>query len=138
MIAIHGNMSQAGRQNAFESFVEHERAVLFSTDLASRGLDFPDVSWIVQLDCAEDIDTYIHRVGRTARYKSTGNSIAIFSPYESDFMLRALESKKIPVKEMQYLFCIVCVLNIHFFKLNSLHSICLLWTISAIKIMKKN
>ena len=42
--------------------------VLFATDIAARGLDFPTIDWVVQLDCPEDVAAYIHRVGRTARY----------------------------------------------------------------------
>ena len=45
-------------------------SVLFATDIAARGLDFPTVKWVVQVDCPEDVDAYIHRVGRTARYVS--------------------------------------------------------------------
>lgn len=44
--------------------------VLFATDIAARGLDFPTVDWVLQADCPEDVATYIHRVGRTARYMS--------------------------------------------------------------------
>lgn len=44
--------------------------VMFATDVAARGLDFPSVDWVVQMDCPEDAATYIHRVGRTARYVS--------------------------------------------------------------------
>ena len=43
-------------------------SVLFATDIAARGLDFPTVDWVLQLDCPEDVPAYIHRVGRTARY----------------------------------------------------------------------
>ena len=43
-------------------------SVLFATDIAARGLDFPTVDWVVQADCPEDVPSYIHRVGRTARY----------------------------------------------------------------------
>ena len=42
-------------------------AVLFATDVAARGLDFPAVDWVVQVDCPDDVATYIHRAGRTAR-----------------------------------------------------------------------
>lgn len=42
--------------------------VLFATDIAARGLDFPTVDWVVQFDCPEDVPSYIHRVGRTARW----------------------------------------------------------------------
>ena len=44
--------------------------VLFATDIAARGLDFPTVDWVLQMDCPEDVASYIHRVGRTARYVS--------------------------------------------------------------------
>jgi ATP-dependent RNA helicase DDX10/DBP4 len=43
---------------------------MFATDIAARGLDFPTLNWVVQADCPEDVDAYIHRVGRTARYVS--------------------------------------------------------------------
>jgi hypothetical protein len=46
-------------------------ACLFATDVAARGLDFPNVDWVVQVDCPEDVPTYVHRVGRTARCVST-------------------------------------------------------------------
>ena len=46
--------------------------VLFATDIAARGLDFPTVDWVLQVDCPEDVASYIHRVGRTARYTSGG------------------------------------------------------------------
>jgi ATP-dependent RNA helicase DDX10/DBP4 len=41
---------------------------MFATDVAARGLDFKGVEWVLQMDCPEDVETYIHRVGRTARY----------------------------------------------------------------------
>ena len=43
---------------------------LFCTDIAARGVDFPAVDWVVQLDCPDSVESYIHRVGRTARYES--------------------------------------------------------------------
>ena len=49
------------------SFCWGASGVLFATDLAARGLDFKDVDWVVQVDCPEDADMYIHRVGRSAR-----------------------------------------------------------------------
>ena len=53
-----------------ESICKNKAAVLLCTDIiATRGLDFPAVHWVVQLSCPEDANTSIHTVGRTARYK---------------------------------------------------------------------
>ncbi len=51
--------------------------MLFATDIAARGLDFPTVDWVVQADCPEDVPSYIHRVGRTARYIAGGPTSAL-------------------------------------------------------------
>ena len=56
--------------------------MLFATDVASRGLDFPSVHWVVQMDCPEDVDTYIHRSGRTARYERGGEALLILTVHE--------------------------------------------------------
>ena len=47
--------------------------------MASRGLDFPGVNWVVQMDCPEDVDTYIHRAGRTARYEDGGEALLMLT-----------------------------------------------------------
>ena len=52
---------------------------MFATDVASRGLDFPGVNWVVQMDCPEDVDTYIHRAGRTARYEDGGEALLMLT-----------------------------------------------------------
>lgn len=66
--ALHGNMKQMKRMGVFYEFCEAKAMVLFATDIAARGLDFPTVDWVLQADCPEDVATYIHRAGRTARY----------------------------------------------------------------------
>jgi superfamily II DNA/RNA helicase len=53
----------------YSRLAQKKSACLFATDIAARGLDFPAVNWVVQFDCPEDVATYIHRAGRTARYK---------------------------------------------------------------------
>lgn len=63
--------------------------------------DFPAVNWVVQLDCPEDADTYIHRAGRTARLQRCGESLLILLPSEKEAMLKRLEDRKIPIKEIQ-------------------------------------
>lgn len=72
--------------------------MLFATDVAARGLDFPRVDWVVQLDCPEDPAAYIHRVGRTARYRNKGHGLLVLLPSEVDAMVPLLEDAKIPLK----------------------------------------
>lgn len=64
-------------------------------------LDFPAVNWVVQMDCPEDTNAYIHRVGRTARYRGGGESLLVLLPSEEK-MIDCLEEKKIPIKMIQY------------------------------------
>ena len=52
----------------------------------------------MQLDCPDDVETYIHRVGRTARYKSGGKSLLCLTPSEKEGMAAALEAAKVPLK----------------------------------------
>ena len=72
---------------------------MFATDIASRGLDFPAVDWVVQLDCPEDVNTYIHRVGRTARYKAKGNALLFLLEGEAA-MAKKLEAHNIQLKKL--------------------------------------
>ncbi|CAN1318769.1 DEAD-box ATP-dependent RNA helicase 32 [Linum perenne] len=94
---LHGRMKQERRSNIYSQFCE-QRSVLFSTDVAARGLDFNKaVDWVVQMDCPEDVESYIHRVGRTARYLSGGRSVLFLAPSEM-IMLEKLKAAKVPVK----------------------------------------
>ena len=79
--------------------MERKQAVLFCTDIASRGIDFPAVDWVVQFDCPEDDYGYIHRVGRTARYKSKGNSLLLLTPFEQKF-IEKIEKRSITMKKL--------------------------------------
>ncbi|XP_047334689.1 DEAD-box ATP-dependent RNA helicase 32 [Impatiens glandulifera] len=94
---LYGRMNQEKRMNIYSHFCE-KQSVLFSTDVASRGLDFnKGVDWVVQVDCPEDVAAYIHRVGRTARYLNGGKSVLFLAPSEMK-MLDHLKEKKIPIQ----------------------------------------
>ena len=95
VMCLHGKIKQKRRNYIYSDFIAKKSAVLFATDIAARGLDFPAVDWVVQADCPEDAAAYIHRVGRTARYKSKGNSLLILLPSEVKGMLGALEKAKV-------------------------------------------
>ncbi|KAM2968843.1 hypothetical protein FF2_016018 [Malus domestica] len=95
---IHGKRKQEERMVTVSQFSKNP-IVLFSTDVASRGLDFDQaVDWVVQVDCPEDVASYIHRVGRTARFDSVGRSLLFLMPSEEK-MLDKLQAAKIPIRE---------------------------------------
>ncbi|KAF7268844.1 hypothetical protein GWI33_018188 [Rhynchophorus ferrugineus] len=100
LMALYGTLHQLRRMSIYEEFCRKQSAVLFATDLAARGLDFPAVHWVVQADCPEDVETYIHRVGRTARYFRGGESLLLLMPSEIK-MIEYLEEKKIPVEKIE-------------------------------------
>lgn len=100
LLELHGKIKQEKRTQVYFDFLQRPCAVLFATDIASRGLDFPSVDWVVQADAPEDKDMYIHRVGRTARYKSGGKSMLVCLPSEWDGMSTILKKAKLPVKKL--------------------------------------
>lgn len=76
-------------------------SVLIATDIAARGLDFPSVDWVIQVDAPEDAETYIHRVGRTARYESKGQSLLFLLPSEEEGMSKVLEGKGVKMEKIR-------------------------------------
>jgi ATP-dependent RNA helicase RhlE len=79
---IHGERSQAERNAALKSFKQGACPVLVATDVAARGLDIPGVSHVINFDLPEDAESYIHRIGRTARMGREGEAISLVTPQE--------------------------------------------------------
>lgn len=73
--AIHGNKRQSQRQRVLDAFKKSEIQVLLATDVASRGLDIPDVTHVINYDMPDTMDSYIHRIGRTGRADKQGQAI---------------------------------------------------------------
>ena len=99
--AIHGNKSQAARQRALESFRSQRISVLVATDVASRGIDIDEISHVINYDMPNDPESYVHRIGRTARAGSDGVAISFCAPEETG-ELRAIErfiGKRIMIEE---------------------------------------
>jgi ATP-dependent RNA helicase RhlE len=88
--AIHGNKSQNARQGALERFRTGKARVLVATDIAARGIDIDDVTHVVNFELPDVAESYIHRIGRTARAGSAGIAIAFCDGAERD-SLRAIE-----------------------------------------------
>jgi ATP-dependent RNA helicase RhlE len=80
--AIHGNKSQNARQRALEGFRAGRLRILVATDIAARGIDIDDVSHVINLDIPDVAESYVHRIGRTARAGNGGVAIAFCDPSE--------------------------------------------------------
>ncbi len=100
LLHLHGRQKQTARLDITTRFSATKNACLFATDVVARGLDFPAVDWVIQLDCPEDADTYIHRVGRTARYERNGRAVLFLEPSEEEGMLKRLEQRKVPIERI--------------------------------------
>ncbi|KAI9344517.1 P-loop containing nucleoside triphosphate hydrolase protein [Zopfochytrium polystomum] len=101
LLHLFGKQKQPKRMAIFETFCQKTAVCLFATDIAARGLDFPAVDWVIQVDCPEDAATYIHRVGRTARYESAGNALLFLAPSEENGMVSTLKERKVPIEKIQ-------------------------------------
>ncbi|MEM6332888.1 MAG: DEAD/DEAH box helicase [Planctomycetota bacterium] len=88
--AIHGNKTQNQRQRALDRFRNGAVGVLVATDVAARGIDVDDVTHVVNYDLAQDPESYVHRIGRTARAGAQGHAIALCDPEELP-LLRDIE-----------------------------------------------
>jgi ATP-dependent RNA helicase DDX10/DBP4 len=100
-LALYGTMNQIRRMDVYDKYCRKINAVLFCTDIAARGLDFPNINWVIQMDCPPDSNTYIHRVGRTARYEKDGQGILVLTPNEEQEMVDELKAKKIPISKLE-------------------------------------
>lgn len=101
VMALHGKQKQSVRTRTFSQFCNAQTGTLLCTDIAARGLDIPNVDWIVQYDPPDDPKEYIHRVGRTARGSNkSGNALLIIRPEELGF-LKYLKKAKVPLQEYE-------------------------------------
>ncbi|CZR53145.1 probable ATP-dependent RNA helicase HAS1 [Phialocephala subalpina] len=102
VLDLHGKQKQQKRTNTFFEFCNAKQGTLICTDVAARGLDIPDVDWIVQFDPPDDPRDYIHRVGRTARGSNgKGRSLMFLQPSEVGFLTH-LKTARVPVVEFDF------------------------------------
>ena len=98
-VMLHGKMIPKKRNTNYAAFVQLKSGALFCTDIVARGIDLPDVDWIIQYDPPQDPSFFVHRVGRTARAGRSGSALTILCPNE-DTYVNFLSIRKIPIQEM--------------------------------------
>ena len=101
VLELHGKLKQQVRTNRFFEFCNAQSGTLICTDVAARGLDIPEVDWVIQFDPPDDPRDYIHRVGRTARGSDgRGRSLMFLLPSEIGF-LKLLKEARVPLVEFE-------------------------------------
>ena len=97
--AIHGNKSQTARVTALEDFKAGKTRVLVATDIAARGIDISELSHVFNYDLPEVPETYVHRIGRTARAGADGTAVSFCAPEEKEYLagIEKLNRRQIPV-----------------------------------------
>ncbi len=98
-VAIHGNKSQGARTQALAGFKNGTIRVLVATDIAARGLDVDDITHVINYDLPHEPETYVHRIGRTARAGASGDAVSFCCAEERDYLrdIERLIRKAIPV-----------------------------------------
>ena len=84
--AIHGNKSQGARTQALQNFKSGRTKVLVATDIAARGIDIDDISHVINFELPNEPESYVHRIGRTARAGAEGTAYSFCSADERDFL----------------------------------------------------
>ena len=98
VLEIHSRKSQAQRTKTSDLFRDGRAMVLFSSDVSARGMDYPDVTFVLQVGLT-DKEQYVHRLGRTARAGKGGKGMILLHDFEETYMLKQL--KEMPLTSMQ-------------------------------------
>ncbi|OYT15363.1 MAG: RNA helicase [Bacteroidetes bacterium 4572_77] len=103
-VSIHGDKEQKDRLLVMNQFKTGEVKILIATDISARGIDIPNVDYVVNYDMPEQDESYVHRVGRTGRGKNRGQAYSFCSKEEMPLLLEIEEliGKKIQVLELDY------------------------------------
>lgn len=89
---LHGDLTQAKREQVMKRFREARLQILVATDVAARGLDVEGVTHVYNYDVPQDGESYIHRIGRTGRAGNTGSAITLATPYDKNTLLQIEQS----------------------------------------------
>lgn len=100
VLGIHGKMKNK-RANVVERFRTEANSVLLCTDVLARGLDVPEIEWVVQWDPPSNASSFVHRVGRTARQGNEGNALVFLLPTEDAYIQFLKLNQKVDLSELQ-------------------------------------
>ncbi|XP_058453662.1 probable ATP-dependent RNA helicase DDX55 homolog [Malaya genurostris] len=99
ILALHGKM-KSQRNRILTDFRESDNALLLCTDLLARGVDIPEVDWVIQWDPPSNAAAFVHRVGRTARQGNEGNALIMLLPSEDTYVDFLTRNQKVSLKQV--------------------------------------
>ncbi|KAG8178547.1 hypothetical protein JTE90_015917 [Oedothorax gibbosus] len=100
VISMHGKMKKK-RHNIFSEFKKYDSGILLCTDVMARGVDIPDVHWVIQFDPPSSASSFVHRCGRTARIGKTGNALLMLLPAEETFVNFLDVNQKVKLERLE-------------------------------------
>lgn len=100
--ALHGDIPQSKRNRAMKWFREAKLQYLVATDVAARGLDVEGVTHVYNYDIPQDLETYIHRTGRTGRASGTGEAYTLYAPRDVDFLQMIEKGIALPLERLVF------------------------------------
>ncbi|XP_072271934.1 ATP-dependent RNA helicase DDX55 [Pyxicephalus adspersus] len=106
VMSIHGKMKHK-RNKIFTEFRKLDSGILVCTDVMARGIDIPEVNWVIQCDPPSSASAFVHRCGRTARIGNHGNALVFLLPMEESYVNFLSINQKCPLQEMTDLKCTV-------------------------------
>lgn len=105
-MGIHGSKDQEERDLAIKAFKEGRKDVLVATDVASKGLDFPNIQHVINFDMPDELENYVHRIGRTGRSGKTGvattfinDTVPVTTLMDLKYLLREAKQRVPPYLE---------------------------------------
>lgn len=98
-VAIHGGKDQEERSRSVEAFRQAHKDVLVATDVASKGLDFENIQHVINYDMPDDVENYVHRIGRTGRSDKTGLATTFINKSNDESVLLDLKHLLIEAKQ---------------------------------------
>lgn len=100
-ITLHGDKEQLDRAEALRQFRQGESLILIATDVSARGIDIPDISYVINYDLPESAEQYVHRVGRTGRGMSKGQALSFCSTEEQSLLAEIEAELGKPILELE-------------------------------------
>ena len=97
---LHGGMEQSDRSQVIKDFKRGYFRHLVATDVAARGIDVADIALVINYDLPEKTETYVHRIGRTARYENTGRALSLVNTHDKRTFSQILESQDRLIEEI--------------------------------------